>query len=299
MFIFARDYELTVSKWGGQTKSWSSGDVIGVLVTGVILIILFCVLSYFQQERSLLPPRIFTMRHIWVNMAFIFFFSGSFFVTVYYLPIYFQVVSGVNASQSGIRNLPVIIAMVIFTIFSGGLISKTGHYLAWIVLAGIFSTVGSGLIYTLQEHSPSSKWIGYQVVSGIGYGCGIQLAIIVGQSLSDPSDLTAVTAAMLTAQTLGGAIWIGAAEAAFTNTILNKLPFTAPSIDPKSIINIGVTDIRTVFPPDVVPGVIQAYLDGVHVNFALSIALAGVAFCFSLASKRVNLTPQAAVGGAV
>ncbi|TVY37537.1 Efflux pump [Lachnellula occidentalis] len=41
----------------------------------------------------------------------------------YYLPIYFQAVKGVTASQSGIRNLPLIFGIVIATITSGGLIT--------------------------------------------------------------------------------------------------------------------------------------------------------------------------------
>jgi hypothetical protein len=37
--------------------------------------------------------------------------GGSFFILLYYLPIYFQSVQHVSAAQSGIRNLPLIIIM--------------------------------------------------------------------------------------------------------------------------------------------------------------------------------------------
>lgn len=38
-------------------------------------------------------------------------FAGSFFVLLYYLPIYFQSVDGVSASESGVRNLPLVLAV--------------------------------------------------------------------------------------------------------------------------------------------------------------------------------------------
>lgn len=36
-------------------------------------------------------------------------FAGAFFELLYYLPIYFQSVDGVSASESGIRNIPLVL----------------------------------------------------------------------------------------------------------------------------------------------------------------------------------------------
>lgn len=229
-------------------------------------------------------------------MGFMFFFGGSWFTILYYLPIYFQVVSGVSASQSGVRNLPLIISVVITTIVSGGLISVTGHYISWLLIAGMTSTLGAGLIYTLDIGSSSGHWIGYQIIAGIGFGAGIQLPIIVGQALSEPGDITTSTALMLFAQTIGGALFVGAAEAAYANTLIKKLRIYVPSVSPLSVISIGATQIRSSFPADVIPGIIKAEMDGVHVVFALAIAAAGIGMLFTIGAKWVNLqgkTPTA------
>lgn len=267
---------------------------------GALLVILFIVLAAFQGERSIIPPRLFKKRYIWSSMAFMFFFGGSWFVVLYYLPIYFQVVSGVSASQSGVRNLPLIISLVIATIMTGGLISVNGHYLSWLFLSGVLSTVGSGLIYTLDIGSSYGHWIGYQIVAGVGFGAGVQLPIIVGQALSEPGDITTSTALMLFSQTIGGALLVGAAGAAYTNTLLRKLPITAPTVDPQVVVNIGATQIREVFTPEQMPGIIQAEMDGVHVAFALAIACAGIAALATLGAQRTNLKGKGpSVGGAV
>lgn len=231
-------------------------------------------------------------------MGFMFFFGGSWFTILYYLPIYFQVVSGVSASQSGVRNLPLIISVVITTIVSGSLISVTGHYISWLLVAGTMSTLGAGLIYTLNINSSAAHWIGYQIIAGIGFGAGIQLPIIVGQALSEPGDITTSTALMLFAQTIGGALFVGAAEAAYANTLIKTLRTTVPGVSPQSVIDIGATQIRSSFGADLLPAIIQAEMDGVHVVFALAIAGAGVGMLFTVGAKWVNLkgkTPTASV----
>lgn len=37
--------------------------------------------------------------------------AGSFFILLYYLPIYFQSVDNVSASESGIRNIPLVLGV--------------------------------------------------------------------------------------------------------------------------------------------------------------------------------------------
>ncbi|EED21292.1 efflux pump antibiotic resistance protein, putative [Talaromyces stipitatus ATCC 10500] len=276
-------------QWGGQTKSWKNSTVIGTLIGGSLIIIFFIVVASFQSERSIIPPRLFKKRYIWSSMAFMFFFGGSWFVTLYYLPIYFQVVDGVSAAASGVRNLPLIISLVLTTILSGGLISVNGHYISWLYLSGVLSTIGTSLIYMLDIGSSSGRWIGFQIIAGVGFGAGVQLPIIVGQALSEPRDITLSTALMLFAQTIGGALLVGAAEAAYTNTLLRRLPITAPGVNPKTVVSIGTTQIRSMFTPDQVPGIIQAEMDGVHVAFALAIACAGVATSTTLMAPRTNL----------
>ena len=134
-------------------------------------------------------------RNILVSSIYASLFGGSFFLGLYYLPIYFQSVDGVSASQSGIRNLPLVVGASIFSIVSGGrtqrshltsvqssqnagLITTFGHVVPIFVLGAAIATVGNGLIYTLDIGSTSGQWIGYQALAGIGVGLGIKAPII-------------------------------------------------------------------------------------------------------------------------
>lgn len=50
------------------------------------------------------------------------------------------------------------------------------------------ATIGNGLIYTFDIGTPPSKFIGYQVVAGVGVGLAIQVPVIVAQATSSRAD---------------------------------------------------------------------------------------------------------------
>ena len=193
-------------QWGGTTKPWSNGAVIGTLVAFGILIFLFVAIQWYSGDRALLQFRLLKDRTIGASVAYIFVVSGSFFILLYYLPIYFQATKNVSASRSGIDNLPLVFGASIFSVVSGILITITGQYIPVMIFGSIVSSIGCGLIYTLDINSPSGKWIGYQALCGIGLGLVFQVPVIVNQSVVKPSDLStisAMTCKSSLAQTLG------------------------------------------------------------------------------------------------
>lgn len=153
-------------QWGGVSKAWGSSEVIGTLVGFVLILILFIGVQIWQGDRALIVPRLMKQKTIALLSVWQVFNSGMFLLLMYYLPIYFQVVSGVSASNSGIRNLPYILGVAILTMVSGIGITATGYFLPFMLVGTVCGAVGSGLLYTLGINSPSSQWIGYQALAG-------------------------------------------------------------------------------------------------------------------------------------
>lgn len=180
-------------QFGGQTKAWNSSTVIGLLVGFPLMIIVFMVWEYFQGERAAFQPRLITDRLIFVNSLYAFLFAGSYFIVIYYLPIYFQSIQSVSPTMSGVRNLPLIISMSIALIVSGGSITRTGHTAPLMVIGGAIATIGAGLLYSLDIGTSTGKWIGYQIVGGVGWGLAYQVPINAAQGAVDPSDIASVT----------------------------------------------------------------------------------------------------------
>jgi hypothetical protein len=283
-------------QWAGVTKAWNDSSVIGTFIGFSLITILFIAIQWYNGERAIIVGRLLKNRTISIGMIFIFFFGGAFFVLLYYLPIYFQVIDNVSASDSGIRNLAMIIAISLSTVASGSLISAFGHFVPLMILGGVLSTVGAGLIYTLDIGSPSSQWIGYQVLSGLGIGIALQIPIIAAQATSAPADISSATAMLLFAQTLGGAIFVTAAQSAFTNTLVSHIAIYSPSVMPGKLLSIGATELRSTFSPEEMVGILKAYMEGLRVAYGIAIAAAGIATCFAAGNKWRNLKGANAVG---
>ncbi|RYP24792.1 hypothetical protein DL765_000338 [Monosporascus sp. GIB2] len=183
-----------------------------------------------------------------------------------------------------------ILALHLWTILSGAFISKTGMATHVSVVGTAVLTVSAGLLYTLDIGSNPGKWIGYQLLCGFGAGIAFQVPVIVGQGHSDAKDVSSVTAIILFLQTIGGAFFVSAAQAAFVNRLISTLRMTVPDLDPLLVVGTGATDIRRVFPARQIPGILVAYVNGTKAAFAIAVGAAALAFIVTLFSswERLN-----------
>lgn len=154
MYILALQY-------GGQTKAWGSSDVIGLIVGFVVILIVFGVWEYFQGERAMVVPRLLKQRTVGISRIYAFFFAGSYFLIIYYLPIYFQSVDNASPTMSGVNNLPLILAVTVAMISSGIFITATGLAIPIKVSGAAIAFIASGLLYNLDIDTSTGKWIGY------------------------------------------------------------------------------------------------------------------------------------------
>ena len=144
------------------------------------------------------------------------------------------------------------------------------------VVGSVLTTIGAGLVYTLNIGSPSSEWIGYQVLAGIGSGVSFQIPIIVAQGVSSPSDLSSVSSIILFFQTVTGALFISIAQSLFTNKLLQEVAANVPGVSPELVVITGATELKDVF-KDHLLGVRRSYMAGLKDAYILAIALGSVA----------------------
>lgn len=286
--------------YGGLMYPWNSSRVVGLLVSFVVLSAAFAVWEWCQEDRAMVPYRLAGDRVYLVSSAYAFFFSGAYFLIIYYLPIYFQSIDNVSPEMSGVRNLPLILAVTISMLASGAYISTTGIAAPITVVGTAMGVICTGLLYTLDIGTSEGKWIGYQIIGGIGWGIASQIPIITVQATAPATDLAEVTAILLFFQTIGGAFMVSAAQAAFVNVLMKVLPHSAPAINPFIVVKTGATDLRTAFAADLVPGILEAYMRGLKIAFAIGLASTGVAFIIiTLFQRWVRLNTAAIAGGGV
>lgn len=81
--------------------------------------------------------------------------------------------------------------------------------------------------------------------------------------------------------------------------MISKLASTAPDINPATVLATGASQIRSAFTAAQVPLVVDAYMAGLRVVFAISIGTFGMAFllgCFA-GMKKLHAEDLKKVGG--
>ena len=286
-------------QWGGNTYYWGSSQIIGLFVGFGLLAIIFAGFQIYLSKqdmqngtvgksgRATLPPSILKQRTIWSAALFAFFFSGGFFLLVYYVPIYFQSVKGSSAMTSGLQVLPFMLATVVSSVVVGALVTAVGYYTPFLIISTAIAVIGAGLMTLYSVKISNGKWIGYQIVVGAGIGAGLQIPMTAVQTVLKPEDIPVGTAAVMFFQTLGGAIFIAVGQSVFQNGLIAGISTHTTGVDPSAIIRAGATEMRNVLSTleelDQLDGVIQAYMSGLRDTYRVSLALmiaAFVAACF-------------------
>jgi len=149
------------------------------------------------------------------------------------------------------------------------------------------SAVGAGLLFTIDEHTPLAKLIGYQILFGIGVGCVMQSFTIA--LMADVPNRRMIPQAMAVAaffQRVGGTVGLamlvvlfffflrkdetmlisilcGSVGSVFDNELGKKLAQYAPQVNPIPIRH-SVAAIYNFVPPQFRAGVIHAYAKAVR-----------------------------------
>lgn len=291
---------LLALQWGGSTYPWRDAHVWGCILGFGILISIFTGYQFYLGDRATLPPRVvLRQRTIFACAFFTAFISMAVYVHIFFLPFYFQAVKGTTAEGSGIRTIPYLISSTFAAIAVGASITVLGPYVPFIFIGSAVFTVGAGMLSTLKVDSSTGKWIGYEILSGVGMGACVQIPFIAVQVVLKKKDMPVGNAVAIFFNTLGGALSISIAQNIFSNTLIKQIPRYTTGVNPRVIIQAGATHIREVTPPAQLAGVLTAYNIAVTNTFLLSIAVAGIAFLIAplfewktVKGKKLEMAPD-------
>ncbi|KAL6715350.1 hypothetical protein ACLMJK_007616 [Lecanora helva] len=266
---------LLALQWGGTTYAWSSARIITLLILFALFLTAFITTQSLNSANATIPPPIFLNRSILSGIWFSFFLGGAMITALYYLPLWFQAIKSVSAVKSGIMILPLVLAMMITAVGGGFLTKKIGYYTPWMIACSVLLPIGSGLITTFTPETMHPKWIGYQVLFGLGLGLGQQQAAVAAQTVLAKKDVPTGVSLMMFSQTMGGAVFLSVANNLFDNKLETGLAHI-PGISTDAVTQTGATELRNMVPAEVVPAVVTAYNAALRDAFILMTALACV-----------------------
>lgn len=279
-------------EWGGTTYAWSNGRIIALFVLSGVLIAAFVAIQIWKQEAASVPPRIIKMRSIAGGVFYALCTGGSMMLFVYYLPIWFQAIKGASAVKSGIMNLPLVLSLVVASILAGIGVSRLGYSVPFMYACSVLSSVGAGLLTTFTTSTGHEKWIGYQVLYGLGLGLGMQQPSVAAQTVLERKDVPTGAAMMMLCQSLGGAIFVAVGQTVFTNSLVNNLKQALPNQNAdfaQLVVNTGATSIRHVVGAHDLPPVLTAYNTAVTHAFTASLALSCVSILGALVTRWTSV----------
>ncbi|KAJ7734576.1 MFS general substrate transporter [Mycena maculata] len=224
--------------WGGVIFPWKSSIVLAPLVSGFVVVGLFCLWEWRGARLPIVPMYIF--KHLTVGGVFIAMFVNGFvfFSTLYYLPQFFQVALGYDPLHAGLFLVPLLVTQIIASWGAGMLVSRTGHYRTIIHIGfGIWS-IACGCISTVRPGTSKAVLVIYMMLAGIGAGQTMQTTTVAVQASVARRDMSVVTAMRNFLRLLGGTLSLAVASTLINNKL--RLAMTAlavPSADITKIID--------------------------------------------------------------
>lgn len=292
---------LLALQWGGSKYPWKSGRIIALLILFGLLFIAFIGIQIWQKDRATVPVRLMKNRSVFGAAWYACCISAPMFVVAYYLPIWFQAIKGVTATESGIDNLPSLIGIVVFAIIAGVLASVIGYYTPFVLISSVLTAIAAGMLSTLEINSGMPEWFGYQVLLAAGVGFGVQNVMLVSQVAVDSEDMAIATSILTFVQTLGGTICLSVAESVFQNRLIQNLLSSLSKEMAALVLQGGATGFRSTVPKAQLPPIMQAYNDAVMQALYVAVATGSISILGPIFMEWISIKekPKTEAGGAV
>ncbi|WP_206794855.1 MDR family MFS transporter [Amycolatopsis sp. MtRt-6] len=280
-----------VTSWGGTQYAWGSPVIAGMAIGSVVLLAAF-VFVELRAKEPMLPMRLFRNPVFTVGGIMSFVVGFAMLGALSYLPTYMQYVQGTSATTSGVRLLPMVLALLVASIAAGNAVSRTGRYKIFPLAGAAGMTIGLYLLSRLDTDTGFWEASAYMAVLGLGIGLGMQVLTIAVQNTVDYADLGVATSGVTFLRSIGSSFGAAIFGTVYANQLTPKLAAlpVPPGVDPRAL---QVPTALHALPSPVSAPVIRAYSDSLHVVFLAAAPVGLVAFALAFFLKEVPLRDTA------
>jgi MFS family permease len=191
--------------------------------------------------------------------------------------------------------LPMMVGLLTTSITSGRVISKTGRY-KFFPIAGIaVTTVGLGLMTTIDENTSSLLSSLFMFIVGLGLGATMQVLILAVQNAVEMKDMGVATTSSTFFRSLGQTFGAAVMGAVLTNQLTSHLKSADQSVPGiAEVRDHGMEILQSQQAMDKLPGPLQhvlthSFAQALSTVFLLGAGLALVSFAVSWLLKETKL----------
>ncbi len=280
-----------VTSFAGSLWAWGSVQVIGLIVLVVVLVVVF-VLIERRAKEPVLPLRLFGNRVFSTSSVIGFVVGFAMFGAITYLPLYLQQVRGVSATASGLQLVPMMVGLLLTSMGSGQIISRTGRYKPFPIAGCAVFTVGLFLLSRMNESTGTVESSLYMFVLGFGLGMVMQVLVLAVQNAVDYRDLGTATSGATFFRSIGSSIGVAVFGTVFTAQLSEHLATGAPA-EAVGQCAPGVLAGRSAAlgqcPPVVHDWYVHAYAAAIQTVFLAAVPVALLAFVLAFFLPEVKL----------
>lgn len=232
--------------WGGTLYPWLSWQILGLFALSAVCGVAFVCIERKAAE-PIIPMTLFKNRNFVICTLTGLFIMLGMMGTVSYLPTFLQIVDGLSPETAGLMTTPMMVGVLITSVATGFLATKTGRY-KWMPIAScVVAAVGLGLLSTITPSTDLWMLGLFQFVLGFGIGLGQQIIVLVVQNEFPHAIVGTATASNNFFREIGSTLGASLVGALFTGRLTANIAKMLPGAD-----HVNVDSIT------------PAFVDGLH-----------------------------------
>ena len=267
---------------GGTSYPWTSPFIIGLAVAGVVFTVLF-LLAERRAVEPVIPLPLFANKVFAAASAIGFVVGFAMFGALTFLPLFFQDVKGISPIESGVRLFPLMGGLLVASIGSGLLVSRSGRYKVFPVVGTALMTVGLYLMSLIGVSTGAWTMAAYMVVFGLGLGLILQVLTVAVQNAVPYEELGTATSGVTFFRMIGGSFGTAVFGAIFANLLVTNVLKALHLTHAPPGFNLSADNPNAIhkLPAEIQTGVIQGIAHTIQTMFLIGVPIAFVAFLLS------------------
>lgn len=207
LLVVATALLLLALNWGGSAYPWGSAEILGLLAASAVFWAAFAA-RLMRASEPLISLEVLGDRVVRAGTLAIFALQAAQVGLSVYLPVYLQSVFGLDASQSGMAMLGLLLGTVAGATFSGKTIPRVVHYKRIALTGSLFSAVCLAVMALVATTAPLILVLVLTTLIGIGAGTTYPVSTVSVQNAVDKAHLGVATGVLTFLRSLGSALGV-------------------------------------------------------------------------------------------
>jgi MFS family permease len=266
--------------------SWQSYTMVG----GTIALLGLAVLVESRAAEPIIPLPIVRQRNTALAILASLAVGMAMFGGAVFLGQYFQIGRGYSPTEAGLLTIPLMAGVLLTSIISGRLITRTGRIKPYIIAGAVTLVAGFAVLSTI-DHATALWFVGVGMfLVGAGVGMSMQNLVLAVQNTVALKDIGAASSTIAFFRSLGGTIGVSVLGAVLARQVTDQITHDLAAAGVPASGGGGGSSLNLAALPEPIVHIIRAaYGDATGHIFLLSAIIGVVGIVAAVAMRPVML----------